>query len=94
MPMVARGFGVDRSQFLACRRRSNEGRWAAVDLARRLTHEPVGVVSQYYGGVSAAASSKAVQRAEARRAHDRHWDRQLAELLVDLGSTSHPDGAR
>ena len=82
--VVCGGLEVKRSELVACRRRGNDGRLAAIYLSRRLTDESVGAIGRYFGGVSTAAISKAVQRAEIRREEDRAWDRQLTKLMAKL----------
>ena len=43
------------------RRHGNDGRLAAIYLARRVTDEAVGAIGEHFGGVSAAAISKTVR---------------------------------
>ncbi len=84
--MVSATFGIEESELLAIRRRGNEARSAAIYLARLLTDEAVGAIAEYFGGVSTAAISKTVARAESRRGEDRAWDRRLARLSERLRS--------
>jgi len=88
---VSKTFGVASQQLLVSRRRSNKGRFAAIYLTRRLTDEAVGAIGRYFGGVSTAAISQAVRRAEARREEDRRWDRQLARLTAELSKSPGDD---
>jgi len=87
---VSQVFDVDRSKLLAVRRRPNDPRSAAIYLARHLTDEAVGEIGRYFGGVSTAAISKAVARAEERRAADRAWDRRLQDLSDRLRPKGEP----
>ncbi len=82
--VVCGELGVDRAELVARRRRGNDGRLAAIYLSRRLTDESVGDIGRYFGDVSTAAISKAVQRAQSRRNQDRAWDRQLKKLTAAL----------
>jgi chromosomal replication initiation ATPase DnaA len=81
---VCQAFDVPRTEFVARRRRGNNGRLAAIYLCRRLTDASVGTIGEYFGGVSTPAISKAVQRAEVRRSQDRDWERQLNRLMEGL----------
>jgi REP element-mobilizing transposase RayT len=81
---VSHAFEVERSELFAVRRRPNDPRSAAIYLARHLTDEAVGEIGRYFGGVSTAAVSKTVARAEERRAADRAWDRRLSDLTDRL----------
>jgi putative transposase len=87
---VSQAFGVAPGQLLLSRRRGNDGRLVAIYLSRELTDERVGTIGRYFGGVSWAAISKAVRRAEARREEDRRWDRQLARLTAQLSNPPAP----
>ena len=78
---VSKVFAVERSDLLAVRRRGNEARSAAIYLTRLLTDEAVGAIGEYFGGVSTAAISKMVARAEQRREEDRAWARCVEKLL-------------
>ena len=49
-------------------------------LIRKLTSESVGHLADRFGGVSVAAISRTVSRAEARRVDDRRWDRLLKQF--------------
>ena len=60
---------------------------AAIDLARRVTDEAVGVLGESFGGGRMAAISKTVARAEQRRGKDCAWDRCLAKLSERLLAT-------
>ncbi len=80
MKMVADRFGVPASRLVEVRRRDNDARVAAIYLHRRLTSQAVGSLATRYGGVSPAAISKTVCRAEQRRSEDRRWDRLLQQL--------------
>jgi hypothetical protein len=51
---------------------------------RRVTDAAVGVIGEYFGGVSMAAISKMVARVEHRRGEDRAWNRRLVGLLQRL----------
>jgi REP element-mobilizing transposase RayT len=85
---VSKAFDVERSDLLAIRRRGNEARSAAIYLARLLTDEAVGAIGEYFGGVSTAAISKIVARAENRREEDRSWDRRVEKLLQRLRTSA------
>ena len=87
---VSQVLEVDRGELLAVRRRPNDPRSAAIYLVRHLTNEPVGEIGRYFGGVSTAAISKTVARAEERRVADRAWDRRLKDLSDHL----RPSGDR
>ncbi len=73
-------FKVSASTLTDVRKRQNDARSAAIYLHRKLTNESVGSLAERYGGVSVAAISKTVARAELRRANDRPWDRTLTQL--------------
>jgi REP element-mobilizing transposase RayT len=81
---VAEAFAVDVSQLFAKRIRNNEARAAAVYLNRMLTSVSATDLAERYGGVSQAAISKTVQRAEARRKENRRWNPTLARLEKSL----------
>jgi hypothetical protein len=49
-----------------------------------LTDERVSDLAARFGGVSAAAITKAVARVESRRATDRRWNRLLGKLEAQL----------
>ena len=65
---------------MASRRHGNDGRLAAIYLARRVTDEAVGAIGEHFGEVSAAAISKTVARVESRLREDPDWARRLAKL--------------
>jgi len=88
---VSSELGVERSDLFAVRRRANEARSAAIYLARLLTDEPVGGIGEYFGGVSRAAVSKTVARAEDRRKSDRAWDRRLETLSERLRTSARAE---
>jgi chromosomal replication initiation ATPase DnaA len=77
---VANEFGVAVTDLFAKRLKNNEARVAAVYLIRRLTSEPARRIAERYGGVSQAAISKTVQRAETRRNEQRRWKQRLSRL--------------
>jgi len=77
---VAEYFGVSPEAFTDVRRRNNDARTVAIYLQRKLTSDSVTSLAQQYGGVSVAAISKTVARAERRRTDDRKWD----QLLIGL----------
>jgi len=81
---VSSEFDVEQSDLFAVRRRANDARSAAIYLARLLTDEPAGGIGKYFGGVSTAAVSKTVARAEDRRKKDRAWGRRLEALSEHL----------
>lgn len=81
---VSQAFGVERAALCVSRRHGNEARSAAIYLARQVTDAAVGVIGQYFGGVSLAAISKMVARVEHRRGEDRAWDRRLTKLSEHL----------
>ncbi len=81
---VSEAFDVEPAEVLVSRRHGNEARSAAIYLARRVAVEAVGTIGEYFGGVTSAAVSKVVARAEDRRARDRAWDSRLAKLWERL----------
>ena len=81
---VAGEFDVDNSVLFAKRLKKNDARLAAVYLIRRLTSMLATELAQRYGGVSQAAISKTVKRAEARRGEQRRWDQRLSRLEKSL----------
>ena len=86
---VGEAFRVEGSRLQESRRHGNDARLAAVYLSRQLTDERVAAIGEHFGGVSAAAVSKAVSRADKRRAADRRWDRLLSQLTRHL---TNPEG--
>lgn len=86
---VSEAFGVEPTELRVSRRHGNEARSAAIYLTRQATDTAVGAIRAYFGGVSAAAISKAVVRVETRRAEDRVWDLRLAELSERLRMTGN-----
>ena len=66
------------------RRHRNKPRIAVIYLLRRLSDEPVHVLARQFGGVSDAAVSHLVHRADALRREDRKWDRLLGKLEKQL----------
>ncbi len=83
---VAEAFGVDISKLFAKRIRNNEARAAAVYLNRLLTGVSATVLAERYGGVSQAAISKTVKRAEMRQREHGRWHQKLARLEKTLRS--------
>jgi hypothetical protein len=81
--LVENHFGVDTCVFRQVRRHGNDARTAALYLIRRLTDEKVTTLAEEFGGVSVAAVSKLLGRAESRRQHDRHWNYTLEKLERD-----------
>ena len=77
---VRRHFHVPSSVFREVRRHRNEARVVAIYLVRRLTDQSVSTTAERFGGVSAAAISKVVKRADSRRNDDPNWNRLLAKL--------------
>lgn len=78
---VKEHFGADCSSDLTrVRRHGNDARVAAIYLIRRLTDEKVTTLAKQFGGVSVAAISKLLSRAELRREEDPNWDGLLEEL--------------
>lgn len=77
---MRRQLASETNQFTEVRKRSNDARAAAIYLHRKLTSESVRGIAARYGGVSVAAISKTVTRAEERRSDDRRWDRTLSKL--------------
>lgn len=75
------------AELTVSRRHGNEARLAAIYLARQVTDEGVAAIGRHFGGVSLAAISKTVARAEQRRSEDPGWDRRLAQLVVSLRGT-------
>ena len=78
--VVRRHFHVPSSAFHEARRHRNEARVAAIYLVRRLTDQTVSATAEQFGGVSLAAISKVVERADSRRNDDPKWNRLLAKL--------------
>ncbi len=76
-------FGVASSDFVGVGRHGNDARTAAVYLIRRLTNNKVTTIAEQFGGVSLAAISKLVRRAQSRRNEDIKWDRLLTKLQKD-----------
>ena len=68
----------------AKRIRCNEAIAAALYLIRKLTGVPATQLAQRYGGVSQAAISKTVRRAENRREEERRWSQRLSRLEQPL----------
>jgi len=87
---VSEAFDVEPAEVLASRRHGNEARSAAIYLARRVADEAVGTIGEYFGGVTSAAISKVVARAEDRRGGDRAWDGRLANLWESLRTSGDP----
>ena len=77
---VAEHFQASPEVFTLIRKRNNDARSAAIYLNRKLTSESVGHLADRFGGVSIAAISRTVSRAEARRVDDRRWDRLLKQF--------------
>ncbi len=73
-------FNVPSSTFDAVRRHGNDARVAAIYLVRRLTDQTVSATADQFGGVSMAAISKVVKRADSRRNDDPKWNQLLAQL--------------
>ncbi len=73
-------FHATTTDFEAVRRRGNDARVAAIYLVRHLTDQTVTATAGQFGGVNAAAISKVVKRADARRNEDPKWNRLLAQL--------------
>ena len=74
----------DGLDHVTSRRHGNDGRLAAIYLARRVTDEAVGAIGECFGGVSAAAISKTVARVESRLREDPDWARRLEKLASRL----------
>ncbi len=81
---AAQEFGVAKGVLHAKRVRNNEARAVALCLIRRLTPVPATQLADRYGGVSPAAISKAVQRAETRCDENAAWRRRLKRLEKKL----------
>jgi len=73
-------FGAGSEDLKQVRRHGNDARIAAVYLIRRLTNEKVTKLAEQFGGVSVAAISKLLRRAELRRQEDTPWNGLLEEL--------------
>lgn len=84
LEVVSQAYEVEPSVVLQRRRHGNDARLAALCLCRRLTDERVSALAARFGGVSAAAITKAVARAENRRATDRRWNRLLDKLEAQI----------
>ena len=76
--------GVDKSESFAKRARYNDARAADLYLIRKLCGVSATQLAQQYGGVSQAAISKTVQRAENRREEERRWSQRLSCLEKSL----------
>ena len=83
---VAEEFGVEPSQLFAKRIKNHDARVAAIYLIRKLAGVSAKHLGERYGGVSQAAISKAVQRAEARRDAQRPSAQRLSQLERSLRS--------
>lgn len=81
---AAKEFGVAQGILHAKRVRNNEARAVALCLIRRLTKVPATQLADRYGGVSPAAISKTVQRAEVRCDEHAAWRRRLERLEKKL----------
>ncbi len=79
-------FGAGPRDLKQIRRHGNDARVAAVYLLRRLTDKKVTTLAQQFGGVSVAAISKLLSRAESRRGEDPHWNSLLEELELQCQS--------
>ena len=77
---------VRSSVFEEVQRHHNDARAAAIYLARHLTDQTVSAIAEQFGGVSLAAISKTVKRAESRRIDDKPWDRLLDKLEKQCSS--------
>jgi chromosomal replication initiation ATPase DnaA len=82
--VVSQAFGVEPTELCVSRRHGNEARSAGIYVARQVTDAAVGVIGEYFGGVSMAAISQMVARVEHRRGEDRAWNRRLVGLLKRL----------
>ena len=91
---VAAEFGVQPSQLFVKRLKNHEARVAAIYLIRELPRVPAKQLGERYGGVSQAAISKAVQRAEARRDEQRRRRQRLSRLNPSLRSGEHDCSTR
>ena len=83
---VAEEYGVDKNMLFAKRLKNNDARIAALYLIRKLTNVSAVQLARQYGGVSQAAISKMVGRAEARRDQQRRWKQRLSRLEKSLRS--------
>jgi hypothetical protein len=88
--VVSEAFDVEPTKLLKSRRHGNEGRSAAIYLARSLTDEPLSAIGECFGGVSPAAISKTVARAESRCREDFQWERRLTTLRKRLLTSGSP----
>jgi len=88
--VVRAHFRVPTSAFGAVRRRRNDARVAAIYLVRHLTDQTVSATAGQFGGVSAAAISKVVKRADSRRNDDPKWNRLLASWKNDAPANDPP----
>ena len=68
------------------RQRGNDGRTAAVYLARECAALHVTQLAHHFGAVSVSAISKLVRQAAMRRQEDRQWDKLLGSLERNLRS--------
>jgi REP element-mobilizing transposase RayT len=93
LELVSQTYEVEPSAVVEKRRHGNDARLAALCLCRRLTDERVSDLTARFGGVSAAAITKAVARGENRRATDRRWKRLLDKLEARLRISEAPVGS-
>jgi REP element-mobilizing transposase RayT len=83
---VSTAFGVELEQLFTKRVRNNEARAAALYLSRMLTGVSATALANRYGGVSQAAISKTIKRAELKRKENRRWHQKLSQLEKTLRS--------
>lgn len=90
--MVSEVFGVEEVALQESRLHGNDARQAAVYLTRELTDEQLAAIGKQFGGITAAAVSKMLTRAEERRTVDGRWDRLLQKLKRRLVSPKRRSG--
>jgi REP element-mobilizing transposase RayT/DNA-binding transcriptional ArsR family regulator len=81
---VAAAFGIDVPNLFVKRVKHNEPRVAALYLLRKLTSVSAAELAEQYGGVSQAAISKTVTRAQLRAKEERHWRQRLTRIEESL----------
>ena len=83
--VVCKRFGVEQERLCEPRRRGNVARAVAIHLCRRWTGEAMTSLGARFGGVSAAAMSKAVARFGERVRADRGLARSVRACELALG---------
>lgn len=89
LQVVCDAFDVAPEFLSQSRLHHNDARVAAIYLLRLLTDVKVGQLACDFGGVSSAAISKLISRADARRAEDPEWRNLLDRLKERCTETTH-----